>query len=199
MKSLFLPSRLHFFLYFLISLLSLTFINSQNIWRYFNSSVIQQTNLGDLISNNFPKLHNFLSKIPQARALQVAFWILIGTTLYIVFWFVRNVLNNLRNDLVASEYIHPKNFTSSGYWRPIIVRKAFFGLTSFVLLAFIYSGLKLSFALAGLCYAVIINFRLLHSLLEITLAVLAMTVLIHFFVVLCRVVIHSWQFIYVDL
>jgi hypothetical protein len=193
------PTRLHFFLYFLLSVLILTFTNGHRIWEYFSSNVIQNTNLGALISDRFPAVHNLLSKISQGRALQILFWIFVGTTLYTIFWFLRNVLNNLRNDVVASEYIHPKDYSSQSYWRSIILRKILFGFTSLILLAFIYAAIKLCLALGSLCHSAITSFHLGHSLLQIVFAVALVTLVLHILVVLCKVVVHAWQFIYVDL
>lgn len=197
-KAVFLPSRLDFSLYIVVSLLLLTLVNVKRIWHYFNRYFPGNDGSGLSISDKIPLLHS-LSKAYQGRVLQVVFWIIVGIAIYILFWFIRNITNNIRNDVVAGSYVRPKDYNVSNYWKPILVRKTLFGLSVVFLAAYIYAGIKMIMELGSLCYDYVTRFEAIHSTLYIIAAIIASTILVHIFIILCKVSARSWQFIYTDL
>jgi hypothetical protein len=199
-KHFLLPSGPQLLLYALISILLLIAFNIKRVWEYLNDVVLlPQGGLDSLIAEHLPWLHKFLSSLSQSIILQVVFWLAIGCGIYIIIWFVKNIFINVKNDMVADNYVHPAYYKRSTYWESLAARKVFFWVVWFLLAAQIVSGLRLITYLANLCYMEVLDFHLVHSLFTMFQSVLAGTGLVYVIVLLIHLAVNSWHLIYKDL
>ncbi len=199
-KQLLLPSGSQILLYFLISILILTTLNLDKAWNYLNQVVlVPQGGLDSLIAKNAPGLHKFLNYISQSVLLQVIFWIGVGCVVYVLIWFAKNIFINIRNDMVADNYVHPASYKRSSYWESVVARKIFFWVSLLVLLFFVISGTRLVVYLSDLCYLMVSEFHAKHSVFVISKSVLATTGFIYVLVLLIHLTVNSWRLMYKDL
>jgi hypothetical protein len=195
-KSIFLPSGLVFFIYLVVSMLLLALANANNIWHHFSGYFSHQD--GFDLGSKIP-LINTLSKSYQGRVLQIIFWIIVGIAIYSLFWFLRNIINNIRNDVVAGSYVRPRDYNVSNYWKPILVRKILFGFSLLLLIAYFFMSIRMVLVLGSVCYDYVVKFQPARSSLYILVGILATCLLLHVFIILCKFCARSWQFIYTDL
>jgi hypothetical protein len=127
------------------------------------------------------------------------FILLVGCVVYVIIWFMRNIVVNLLNDVVADNYIHPKSYKRSSYWGSIFARKMFFWISAVILLFFIISGSKLIIYLADSAYSNISHFKFSHNFFNLLVIELATTGLIYAMILTTHVVINSWRLISRDL
>jgi hypothetical protein len=200
-KNFLIPTWSQLVLYLLISLLLLTVFNLRQLWEYLNNNILASDGLGlgSVISENASGLHKLLNSLSQSIILQVAFWVCIGSLIYMLIWFVRNVVINILNDVVADSYVHPSSYSRFHYWESIIARKIFFGISLTVLLFYFFAGWRLMSSLAELAYQLFPQFTTPQNLLELTGAVLVTMALVHSFILITHITINSWRFIYRDL
>ena len=194
------PSPVQILLYILSGLVILGAINSRAIWQYLNNDPLgQQRAVSIFVENSGSQSGSgFLSSLAQGRLPQILLWTLIGIVIYSVIWFIKNLLNNVRNDIVADEYVHPKSYNRLGYWRSILVRKAFFAFNIAVLLGFFYAAARLLPLVSSLFYQSIHNFRL-ADISGVLVSSLIVAFLMHILVVVIHTTVNSWRFIYADL
>jgi hypothetical protein len=184
----------------LVSILMLIILNIKKLWDYLNITVLApQGGLDKIIAEKAPALHNLLNSLFQSVALQFLFWLFIGCVIYIFIWFAKNIVINIRNDLVADRFLHPLNYQRYKYWESVISRKVFFWISIAVLAIYIISCYRLVVSLAASCYNQIEHFHSWSSLAVISEAVLATTGIIYILVLLLHLVINTWQLIYKDL
>src|SRR5476651_180307 len=82
-------------IYLFMSLLTLLLLNAGAIWRYFSSNELAGQSFANILGENTKGFQDFLSQISQGRILQILFWALIGIFIYIIVWFIRNILLNI--------------------------------------------------------------------------------------------------------
>ncbi len=195
-----LPSPVQILLYILSGLIILSAINARAIWRYlYNDPAGQQRAVSIFTESPSSQASSgFLSSLAQGRLLQILLWTLIGVVIYSVIWFIKNLFNNVRNDIVADEYVHPKSYNRLGYWKSILLRKAFFILNVSVLLGLIYASARILPLLSSTFYLSIHNFRL-ADISGVFVSSLMLAVLMHVVVVTIHTTLNSWRFIYADL
>jgi hypothetical protein len=173
----FLPTIYQIVLYFLISCLLLIMLNTGKAWDYLNNTVlIPQGGLDSIIATNAPSLHTVLNYVSQSIILQVIFWVFVGSVVYVLIWFVKNIAINLLNDITADQYIHPKSYQRTKFWSSILAR-----------------------FLANICYEAIVKFHPVHSSLTILESALVITGVIYILVVVVHIVANSWRLLYKDL
>jgi len=194
-----LPSLAYSAFYLFVSLLTLLMLNSQHIWRYFSSHDLAGQSLGQAIGQNAKGVQSFFSRISEGRILQILFWALIGIFIYILVWFIRNILLSVRNDIVADEYIHPHAYNRANYWHSVIGRKVFFTFSALVLVGYVYSCVKLLPLLASVCRNAISDFSWSPSIVELIGSWLAVAFLLYLLLLLGRVTAIIWRLIYQDL
>lgn len=194
-----LPGPADIALYLFMSLVALLLLNANPIWHYFSSHNLAGQSLGQVIGQNAHGVQSFLAHVSQGRVLQVIFWALVGIFIYILVWFVRNILLNVRNDIVADEYIHPKGYSRSSYWHSVIGRKVFFGISLIVLIGYLYSLARLLPLLAKVCQDAVNNFSWSPSLVKLFGSWLAVAFLLYLLILLGRVSAIVWRLIYQDL
>lgn len=194
------PSWAQVFLYVLVSLLLFGLFNVQSIWRDYNNALLLNP---ELLSGAVTDKGNGLSEIwntlLHSSLLQVVFWMTVGALTYLFIWFVRSVSTNLRNDIIADEYIHPASYNRKGYWESVIAHKILFGATVVVLFGYLYANLKLQPLLAQVGYSAIKDFEVIPSLIDLIGVILGTVILLHLLTLLFRVTANSWRFIYKDL
>src|SRR3989304_6589736 len=127
-KQLLVPSLPKVLLEVLAAVLLLALLNGRGIWNSVNSGslVASHRDVGDIISENALSVYNFIDSFASGRLLQAAFWIFVGCTAYILIWLVGNILYNIRNDVVAGDYVHPRTYNRLVYWESILARKFLF-------------------------------------------------------------------------
>lgn len=174
--------------------LILTLINIRPIWHYFNDNVVatQQASLSTIMNNNDSWLDRFLHQLAASRIPQILFWILMGCVVYLVIWLIRNATTNIRNDVVASNFVQPNASDKGDYWRPILLRKTFFAAILAVLAGFAFASYKLVKVFADLCSWAVSDFHPFHSISEITVAILAVALVLQILLVLIRITARSW-------
>lgn len=186
-------------LYLFLAMMLLLGLNAKNIWDYFSSQNLVSQNLGQLISQNEPWIPTFLKKLSEGRLLQGVFWAVLGTFIYILVWSLRNLTVNIRNDIVADEYIHPAEYKRFLYWRSIIARKVTFVVATVVWVAFIISSVQLISSLANLCRQAVSNSNWMSSVMQLLGCWIVVSILIYLFMLLSRIVMIGWRLIYTDL
>ncbi|MBA3757380.1 hypothetical protein H0X09_00735 [Candidatus Saccharibacteria bacterium] len=199
--SQFVPDGTQIFLDFIVSILLLATLNARAIWHFFTTGITadSQLDLGSLISEKAPAIEGVLGNLAHGRFIQVLFWLFVGCIVYILIWIVGNFFTNIRNDIVADEYLHPTSYKRAGYWGSIFSRKIFFVSILVILAAYIYSGLKLVATLADLTYLAFKDFEIVLSSLKLVGYLVTTAILVQIFFVLTGIATKTWKLIYKDL
>ena len=198
-KKLLVPSGAQLILYLLISALLLTLFNIRQLWEYLNNVILAGGGIGSILGDTSSGLGHLFNSLSHSIVLQVIFWICIGSLIYVLIWFGRNLMINILNDVVADNYLHPASYSRFHYWESVLLRKFFFSLSLLVLLFYIFAGSRLVGSFASVAYNLISHFSLRTSLLELGGIVLATMALVHSLVLIVQITIQSWRFIYRDL
>jgi hypothetical protein len=198
-KNLLIPSPTQLVLYFLVSLLVLTLFNLRRLWDYLNSVILANGGVGSLVSDQSTVLGRFFDSFSHSIILQVVFWVCIGSLIYVLIWFGRNLVINVLNDVVADNYVHPPTYSRFHYWESVIFRKVFFGFTIVVMLFYFFAGWRLIASLSDQAYKLISQFDAQHSLLLLAGITLVTMAFIHSFLLVGQITLNSWRFIYRDL
>ena len=189
------PSPLQAVVYLLVGVLLLTLIKARTIWETVGGSILIERTP----NVETPASANIWGQISSSPLPQILFWGLVGMVMYAVVWFGWNVITNLRNDMAADEFVHPKGYNRSKYWKTVLARKAFFAASLILLAVYILALVKFIPVIADAAYADMDSFSLPTSVIGLLLYLLVIGTLIHFFVLLVRVVASSWRSIYKDL
>ncbi|PJE65628.1 hypothetical protein COU91_00625 [Candidatus Saccharibacteria bacterium CG10_big_fil_rev_8_21_14_0_10_47_8] len=195
-KSFFVPDLTGAVLYFFGSLVLLGLFNSKALWHWLTGSFVMSGSGSALPATYTSAIDSFWVFISQSRLLQILFWVFVGIVAYTFVWFIWNVINNLRNDVVAGDYVHPRSYTRISYWRSVLESKVIFTVSVIALLIYFVLFFKLFSVIANLSLSAIENFRLINSLVLLVSSMLAGTFLLYFLVILVRVAKNSWQSIY---
>lgn len=200
-KQLLVPSPAQIFLNLIIGILILALLNIKGIWQFFTTGVTADSTIdfGSLINDRLPWVTGFIYNLTHGRIIQVLFWLFVGCIVYMMIWFLGNFFTNIRNDIVADEYVHPQFYNRVGYWGSVFARKIFFISIVMVLIAYIYAGLKLIASLAALSYQSISIFQLPMSMVVLAGSIMGVAIAIQVFQVLFKISKNSWQVIYKDL
>ena len=197
-KTFFLPSSTQLFLYTIIGLILLVLTNAQAIWGYFNTKPLQREDLDFLFENRAEKLGQFINWLTDLQwLLQTLFWTVAGITVYLLVWIVSNVITNLRNDIVAGEYVHPPSYSNVRYWGSIIASKVFLFISSVILVTYTVVCLKYVLPyLSKLFYTAIFSFELPESLLELAISIIGVSAMLYVLALVSKIFINTWKFIY---
>lgn len=198
----FLPTTPQLLLDLLLGFLLLAFFNIRGLWRWFSTGGIgngTQVDIGGLIHDRAHWMTDTYNSFTQGRGIQILIWIVIGCCIYLIFWFVSVLITNLRNDIVANEYVHPKTYKSSWFWGSVLQQKGFFLCMVILLVGYIYCSVKLLNYLANLSYHSVINFQLYPDLPILISSLLASAITVHVFFMVFQLTKNSWNYIYKDL
>ncbi len=196
---LLIPAPAEVFLYLLISLLSLLFMNVRQLWSYFTNDVLASKADFNSIVSGTPWLQKVTSAIYQSRLLQVLFWLFMGCAVYVLIWFLGNIYNNVRNDFVADSYIHPNDYDRKRFWESVVGRKVFFVIIVVLTLAYLLTVIRIMPLLGGLCRSAVQNFSWNPGLPELIGSWVAIAIFIYIFVFLLRLSVNAWKLIFVEL
>lgn len=201
LKRLFIPTPPQLILDVTLAVLILLSLNARAIWHYFTQGITadSQVQLGNLISERLPFITETLDRLAHSRLGQILFWLFLGCVVYLFIWLIGNFVTNIRNDIVADEYLHPKSYNRAGYWGSVLAHKVMFICTVIILLAYIFAGSKLIILLGGLCYQALLDFYWLRSSVTLLGALLVSAVVLQIFFFLLGFVRNTWQVIYRDL
>jgi hypothetical protein len=201
LKELLIPSAAQIWLDFTIAVVLLALLNIRGLWAYFAHGILDasQSDVSDIINQKGQGVHNFLDTISKGRFLQIVFWLFVGCVVYMLIWFVRSFFTNIRNDIVADEYMHPFTYNRNTYWQSVIARKLFFVSILVIFIGFTITGFKLALVLAGLTYSSIEAHDSAHSVVQVLGSIIVTALLIQIFVILLRLLSRSWKLIYTDL
>jgi len=195
-KDFLVPGVAQVVLFLLIGIALLILFNAQAIWDQISNGLYTQATSApsDAVTSQ-----GFFESALGGRLPQIIFWGGIGMIMYVVVWFSWNIVTNVRNDVAADSFVHPKNYKRGQYWLAVLARKAFFGLSVFVFI--VYTAVLISFLpiLSDLTYSAVNNFSSAGDVIDILGSVLVIGALLYVFDLLLRVSIHSWQTIYKDL
>ena len=186
--SLWLPSRSQAALYLLIASLILVALNFKDLWDYLNDNV--------LANDNASGLNGWLSGDIPTRVLQVIFWLFIGCMVYVFIWFAGNVINNIRNDIVAGGYVYPSAASKNRYWQRILGYKASFVASLLALAGLLIAGSELSAELARVANRTVQNFSWQSGSLKLAGCWLAMALLIYLLTRLTHLVAATGQAVF---
>lgn len=193
LQHIFWPSWLEFSMYLVAGALLLLLLNASAIWNYFNSSTLEQENFKDLLAQSIPGVDS-LSRVAQGRVFLVVFWMIVGSLIYLLYWFVKSIFINFRNDIVVVEYfVHPKSFNKTRYWLSVMNRNLFFVANCIVLIAYIYASIRLVVVLGKFCNQAFLNFRALTAFPRLALSVLCTAILFHLLFMLLHITVRSWR------
>lgn len=181
-----------FSLYAVISILLLVAFNGPAIWDYFNQNVlVQQGTFQNAVDQN-SSFYKLFGSLAASRVPLFVFWIIVGCGIYLMVWLLRNIYINLRNDMVADDYVHPASYSRSNYWSSVLGRKIFL-VTSWLLLmgSLFASSFGLMPALAKLAREAVSSFSLPSSAMQLLAALAVTTGLIYVLVVLLRLSVYA--------
>lgn len=201
LKQVLVPTGPQLLLDFIIAILILLLLNGRAIWHYFTRGISDesQVELGDLINEKLPALHQFLENLSHGRFVQIVFWLFVGCVVYMLIWLIGNFITNIRNDIVADEYLHPKFYNRAGYWGSVVARKGLFACIVVIYLAYIYAAVKLLALLAGLCYQSFLDFQWAQTMATLGGAIIASAITIQILFFLSGLVVNTWRVVYRDL
>ena len=200
-KQLLIPPTSQLLLNLVLAALILLALNARAVWHYFTRGINENSRveLGDLIQAKAPALYDFVDSVTHGRLVQILFWLFVGCIVYLIIWSIGNFFTNIRNDIVADEYVHPSSYDRTDYWSSVLARKVVLACTIFVLVAYTYAGAKLIILLADLCYRSVLEFSWLDTTITFAGCLIATTLVLQIFAFLWRFVINSWGIVYRDL
>lgn len=198
-RQFFIPSLPQILLYMLISSLLLVLLSGPSIWKKFNENLQSNVTLGDVITGNAPFLQRVVDKLSHSRIPEIVFWLLVGCSIYIVIWFARNIINNIRNDVVADSYLHPVGYDRKMFWQSIFARKILLFSCMGLLLAYVIVGFKFLSVISKFFYSAIDGFSLSPSIVQIIGSVLAVAILIYLLILLFHLTVNLWRLVYRNL
>lgn len=196
-KDLFLPSPLHLVLYLLTGTVILAAINTTRFWNYLSHNPVGRTRSLELFGSGNGS-DGILGGSTSGRVSQMLVWGLVGITIYVVIWFLKNIIINLRNDVVADEYVHPHSYDRTKYWKSVIARKVLFIFIVGVFTGYLYLLTQLTPILQGYFFQMVTQINgttLSYGMASVASAAL----LLHVSISLFRLTISAWRFIYADL
>lgn len=200
LKNFFLPDKTQISLYVLISSLLLVFVNAGRIWHKFSADYLDRASLGDTINSTVPSVAHFLNSLQGSRVPLIVFWCLAGCSIYILIWFIINIVDNIRNDIIADSYLPGNSPTRKVFWETILFRKIVLVAIAVLLIAYVVVGYRLLLPTLGdLFYTSVTIFKLPISPLEIILAIMVVAFLLHVFTVLLHLASNSWRLVYRNL
>jgi hypothetical protein len=185
----------------LLAIILLAILNGRAIWTYLTTGLAPNStvDLGSVINRYAPWTYKVFDFVTHGRVSQMLFWVFVGCVAYMLIWLGGNVLTNIRNDIVADAYVHPKFYNRSGYWSSILSRKVFFVCLMIIFLIFLYTFGRLAQVMANLTFQSIADFEVVRSLLTIAGSILGLAVLIYCLTLLLRIIRNTWRYIYKDL
>ena len=192
-RNFFIPSPYQIILYLLVGALLLVLIKARAIWEELGGSLIIDT-----IAET-PAANSAWGKIASGPLPQIVFWALIGMIMYFVVWFVWNIFINLKNDMAADKFVHPRNYDRNNYWSGVLAHKAFFALTVVVFISYIVMMFKFLPVIADSAYSALSSFNFPKDLLSTAIYVSISGLLVYVFVLLLRLSANTWQSVYKDL
>lgn len=81
--------------------------------------------------------------IGDNKLLLFGFWFIVGAVVYILLWFIANVLIDSYNNIVISAaFVHPKSFHQSEYWAAILARTVLRTVAAIALISYTYFWFK---------------------------------------------------------
>jgi hypothetical protein len=190
------PEPPQLILYFALSLLLLLAINIPHIWILLTSG---GPGLSEIVGSNTGGLYKAWHVFSNSNLLAGFFWGVLGCAIYLAIWFFRSLVTNIRNDLVVANYVHPVTYKEYLFWRSLILRKVFFGLSLVAMLIYLVAGYKTIAALAYFCFWRIENGLHLLGYSQLLGSLVAGILLLHGFTLLLKLTLNFWQFIYRDL
>lgn len=73
------------------------------------------------------------------RLLLFGLWFLVGAGVYIMLWFIANILIDMYNNIVVSAaFVHPQSFHQSEYWVAIAARTVLRVIAALALVSYLY-------------------------------------------------------------
>lgn len=189
------PSLEELLIYLLLGIVFISVLNIRALWEAINNSV--QTTYVDTSSLIDEKLLTFgdrLNGLLEGRPGQMLFWAVVGCLIYMLIWLAQNFYINLRNDVVADKYLHPKNYKSTNYWEGVLAHKIFFVSVVVVFFVYIYMSLTIFIpVLSKMFYFATFSFSVPDSVLQLIFIALGSSVLLYTFVFLAKLVAYSWR------
>jgi hypothetical protein len=178
-RSLYLPSSDETLLYLVLAFGLLCLVNIVNIWHYLNQ--------------NTP----FLSKISNAFSggplLQFLFWFVIGSACYVLYWFIKTIAINFRDDIVVEKYYLDRASAKRRFLLSAITRRVFFVAATLALIVYVLLAVRAFVKLGNIFYdSLFVNFDAKHWLLVVG-PILLSFLLLHFFIVSLRLAAISWR------
>lgn len=197
LRSFLVPSQVETLLYLFASSAVLVGFNAKALLQAFQLNLsLPDGTVENLYNERMAQVKDLAGSLLEGEIVTVLFWAFVGSGIYIAVWLLQNTVLNLRNDIVADLYRHPKNYSHVGYWSSVIAQKMFFVCSLVALAVFTLAAVKFIFpVITKLFYVALFDFRLPESVLELFVAVLCGAAAIFVFVLLVRFVTHSWQWI----
>jgi hypothetical protein len=183
-------------LYLASTLILLLVFNLSRIWSLLTSG---GTGLSEIAASNASGLYKAWHIFSNSNLIAGFWWGLLGCAIYLVIWFFRSLITNIRNDLVVANYVHPVTYKEYLFWRALILRKVFFGLSLLALLIYSFATLKTVAALANFSFWRIETGLNVIGYCQLAGIILVGMLLLHGFTLLMKLTLNFWQFIYRDL
>jgi len=193
------PNGFQLLLYFLLSVLIVIFINAKTAWKDLSDSVLlPQNGLHDLVQPG-GTVDMVWRNIANSQLPLIVFWALIGCLIYLFIWFVKSIVTNLQNDMIADLYQHPSTYSRSGFWANVIGHKVLFVTAVLVTIIYIYALFIFLPLVSHQAYRSIKYFESSLDILYVVIIIAGIMLLIHMFLLLIHMILNMWKIIYKDL
>jgi hypothetical protein len=194
-RAFFVPSFAGGLLFLLLGAVLLFIYNLNQILSWVGNSYLESASRLSLSIN---VLNNgFTSSFDTAfggRLGQIVVWSMVGALAYIGLWFLKNVLNSFENDVIVDHYLHPSNFSRTGYWGSAVAGKMFFAAFAIIFVAYTFLAIKVVLpSAAALSSSAINDFKLPDSILYLLLCVIIPAAALYFWVLLMKILSHLWK------
>lgn len=195
LRKLFVPSAIELAIYILLGVVLLSLFNLKVLWESLsNAAAVPVETANSVVSNQGRLAGQFIDGMFDGRLTTFVFWGFVGCLVYVVIWLIQNVLLNIKNDVVAGDYVQPKSSEKRGYWSTVIAEKLFLAGLVVIFILFVSLGLKfLAPVFSKLFYVAVYNFRFPVSVFEILTAVALMALVVYLTVLVARLAISTWR------
>lgn len=199
LKKFLTPGWTQIFLYLVVSIFLFIFFNSNQIWSDLSSTILlPQHGIHDLVIPG-SAIDGLWQSVAKSRLPLILFWAIIGCLIYTFIWFIKSILTNLQNDMVADLYTHPSNYNRSAFWAKVIGHKILFVIAVGVTILYIFASFVALPLIAHQAYYSIKFYSSLSDVLQILIAIAGLMIMIHIFILLVHMTVNMWKIIYKDL
>lgn|GEM_PF-4912552 len=187
-KDFFVPTKLVWLLYAIISLVVLILLNAAAIVQVF---LVQPVTAQELVPLT-DKLSQFQDKLNTP--IVMIFWLFIGAATYTIIWLAENVLFIARTQVAESQYVARSPTARQQYWQSAVASNVFLVFIVLLWVSFIAFYLRVLLpTFATLFHKGLYSAPVYQRFVDILAAILGNIVAIYIILLLRRLITQSWR------